>query len=162
MTNLNGKTITNSIADFEVLSNELKCFNSVLIRYNVDLQYFSGEIVRDVIACRLSKRMGAEFTNYIRTKGFMDETALYLPRLLSWVNKKIIFWQSELGCNLVQGNQRIGARRSCSVTSSQETKSNNNHRGGKYCKNDNNEKTPSSSKEKRVYLLWGAETCFFV
>ena len=85
---LNGKSITDLIADFEVLSNELKCFHSVLIHYNVDLQYFSGEIVRDVITRRLSKRMGAEFTNFIRTKGFMDGTALYLPRLLSWVNEK--------------------------------------------------------------------------
>ena len=81
--------------------------------------------------------MGAEFINFIRTKGVMDETALYLPRLLSWVNEKIIFWQSELGCNLVQGNQRVGARRSFSVTSSQETKSNNNYRGGNCRKNDN-------------------------
>ena len=60
--------------------------------YNVDLQNFCGEIVRDGIARRLPKRMGAEFTNYIRAKEFMDETALYLPRLLSWVNEKIIFW----------------------------------------------------------------------
>ena len=77
---LNGKPITDSIADFEVLSNELKCFHSVLIHYNVNLQYFSGEIVRDVVAHCLSNRMGAEFTNLIHAKSFMDETALYLPR----------------------------------------------------------------------------------
>ena len=34
---LNGKPITDSIADFEVLSNELKCFHSVLIHYNVNM-----------------------------------------------------------------------------------------------------------------------------
>ena len=54
-------------------------FSLILIHYNVDLQYFSREIVRDVISRRLSKRMGTEFTNFIRAKGFRDETALYLP-----------------------------------------------------------------------------------
>ena len=88
---LNGKTITDSIADFEVLGNELKCFYSVLLHYDVNLQYFSGEIVRDVIARRLSKRMGAEFTNHIRSKGLMDDTAEYLLRLLAWGNKKSCF-----------------------------------------------------------------------
>ena len=38
---LNGKTITDSIADFKVLTNQLKCFHSVLIHYEVNLQYFS-------------------------------------------------------------------------------------------------------------------------
>ena len=60
---LNGRAITDSIADFEVLANELKCFHSVLLHYDVNLQYFSGEIVRDIIARRLSKRMGTEVTN---------------------------------------------------------------------------------------------------
>ena len=71
---LNGKVITDSIADFEVLANELKCFHSVLLHYDVNLQYFSGEIVRDIIARRLSKRMGAEFMKFIRSKSLMDET----------------------------------------------------------------------------------------
>ena len=66
--------------------------------------------------------MGAEFTNFVNAKGFMDDTAQYLPRLLAWVNSKIIFWQSELGSNLVQGNPKVGARRSFAVTSSQEKK----------------------------------------
>ena len=35
---LNGKAFTDSIADFEVLSNELKCFHSFLIHYDVNLQ----------------------------------------------------------------------------------------------------------------------------
>ena len=39
---MNGKTITDSIADFEVLANELKCFHSVLLHYFVNLEYFSG------------------------------------------------------------------------------------------------------------------------
>ena len=64
----------------------LKCFHSVLIHYEVNLQYFSGDIVRDVISRCLSKRMRAEFTNFVRAKGFMDDTAQYLPRLLAWVN----------------------------------------------------------------------------
>ena len=88
---MNGRAITDSIADFEVLANELKCFHSVLLHYDVNLQYFSGEIVRDIIACRLSKRMGTEFTNHIRSKGLMDDTAEYLPRLLAWVSEKNCF-----------------------------------------------------------------------
>ena len=46
---MNEKVITDSIADFEVLTNELKCFHSVLIHYDVNLQYVSGEVVRDII-----------------------------------------------------------------------------------------------------------------
>ena len=42
----------------------------------------------------------------------MDDTAQYLPRLLAWVNDKIVFWQPKLGSNLVQGNPKVGARRS--------------------------------------------------
>ena len=91
---LNGRSITDSIADFEVLANELKCFHSVLLHYDVNLQYFSGEIVRDIIARQLSKRMGTEFTNHIRSKGLMDDTAEYLPRLLAWVGEKNVFFAS--------------------------------------------------------------------
>ena len=54
---MNGKTTSESIADFEVLANELKRFHSVLMHYNVNLEYFSGEVVRDIIARRLSKKM---------------------------------------------------------------------------------------------------------
>ena len=35
---LNGKTLSDSIADFEILSYELKCYHSILIHYKVDLQ----------------------------------------------------------------------------------------------------------------------------
>ena len=58
---LNGRAITDSIADFEVLANKLKCFHSVLLHYDVNLQYFSGEIVKDIIAHQLSKCMGVEY-----------------------------------------------------------------------------------------------------
>ena len=34
---MNGKTTSDTIADFEVLANELKCFYSVLLHYDVDL-----------------------------------------------------------------------------------------------------------------------------
>ena len=54
---MNGKQISDSIADFEVLANELKCFYSVLLHYNVNLEYFSGEVVRDIIDCRLTKKI---------------------------------------------------------------------------------------------------------
>ena len=33
----------------------------------------------------------------------MDQTAMYLPKLCEWVDDRIIFWQSELGCSLVHG-----------------------------------------------------------
>ena len=42
---MNGKVISDTIADFEVLANELKCFHSVLLHYDVNLEYFSGEVV---------------------------------------------------------------------------------------------------------------------
>ena len=44
---MNGKAVSETIADFEMLANELKCFYSVLIHYSVNLEYFSGELVRD-------------------------------------------------------------------------------------------------------------------
>ena len=69
-------------------------------------RYFSGEVVRDIINRRLTKKMCAEFTNFICAKGFIDETAEYLPRLLKWVGDKIIFWQTDLGRNLVQSNTK--------------------------------------------------------
>ena len=97
--------------------------------------------MRDIIARRLSKRMGAEFTNHIRSKGLMDETAEYLPRLLDWVGDKITFWQSELGSNLVQGNSKIGVRHSLAFTSNSEKKPYVNYRGNNFknCnKNENN------------------------
>ena len=50
--------------------------------------------MRDIIARLLFKRMYEEFTIYIRTKGHMDNTAEYLPRLLEGVSDKIVFWQS--------------------------------------------------------------------
>ena len=66
-----------------MLGNGLKCFHSVLLHYDVNLQHFLGEIVRDVIARRLSKRMGAEFTTHIRSKGLMNDMAGYLRQLLA-------------------------------------------------------------------------------
>ena len=94
---MNSKAVSDSIADFEVLANELKCFHSVLLHYSVNLEYFSGELVRDIVARRLSKRMCVEFTNYIRTKGLMDDTAEYLPWLLEWVGDKIVFLAVGIG-----------------------------------------------------------------
>ena len=53
---MNGKLISDSIADFEVLANELKCFYSVLLHYKVNLEYSSGEVIRDMIDRRLTKK----------------------------------------------------------------------------------------------------------
>ena len=66
--------------------------------------------------------MCAEFTNHIRVKGLIDKTAEYLPRLLDWVGDKIIFWQTELGSNLVQGDAKVGVKHSLAVTASTEKK----------------------------------------
>ena len=68
--------------------------------------------------------MGAEFTKMIKCKGLMNKTAEYLPRLLTWVNEKIIFWQSVLGCatcTLIPGN-KVGTRQSFSITAGVEKK----------------------------------------
>ena len=67
------------------------------MHYKVNLDYFSGEVVKEILEQRLSKKMCAEFTNLMRTKGFIDDTSKYLPRLSSWVSDKIIFWQTDLG-----------------------------------------------------------------
>ena len=88
---LNGKQIAESIADFEVLANELRYFHSVLIHYNVNLEYFSGEAVPDSLDRCLSKRLCMEFTIFIHVKGYFDDTAEYLPRLLKRVGKKLFF-----------------------------------------------------------------------
>ena len=78
---------------------------------------FLGEIVQGIIATRLSKRMCVEFSNFIRSKCLIDETAEYFPPLLDWVGDIITFCQSELGCSLVQGNSKIGVRHSLAFTS---------------------------------------------
>ena len=61
---MNGKVISDTIADFEVLANELKCFHSVLLHYDVNLEYFSGEVVRDIIACLLTRKKCTEFISF--------------------------------------------------------------------------------------------------
>ena len=38
----------------------------------------------------------------MHTKGFIDATENYLPRLTTWINDKITFWQTNLGSNLLQ------------------------------------------------------------
>ena len=51
---MNRKLISDSIADFEVLPNEYGYL--VLLHYNNNLEYFTGEVVRDIIVCRLTKK----------------------------------------------------------------------------------------------------------
>ena len=68
---MNRKLINDSIADIEKLANELKCFHSVLVFYKANLEYFSGEVVKTILEKRLSKKIRAELTNYMCTKGFL-------------------------------------------------------------------------------------------
>ena len=71
----------------------------------------------------------------------MDKIVEYLPRLLEWVGDKIIFWQTELGSNLVQGGAKIGVKHSLAVTASSEKKSYNyprNNNFKNYNKSNNN------------------------
>ena len=107
--------------------------------------------MRDIVARRLPKRMCVEFTNFIHSKGLIDETAEYLPRLLTWVGDKIIFWQSELGSNLAQGNSKIGVRHSLAFTSNSEKRPHSNYRGNNFRnfnKNENNNEGNSPYSEK--------------
>ena len=147
---MNGKIISDSIDDFEELANELKCFYSVLLHYNVNLQYFSGEVVQDIIAPRLSKLMYAEFTNFTRSKGLIDETAEYLPQLLTSVGDKIIFWKLQLGSNLAQGNSKIGVRHSLALTSNSEKRPHSNYRGNNF-RNFNENKNDNEGNPPKIY-----------
>ena len=52
--------------------------------------------MQDIIACQLSKGMGAEFMKFIRSKGLLIETAEYFPQLLAWVGEKIFFGSRNL------------------------------------------------------------------
>ena len=89
---MNDKLITYTIADFEGLSNDLKSFHSVLVHYKVTSEYFSGEVVQDILDRRLTKNTCREFTNYMNLKGFINNPVVYLPKLTDWINDKIVFW----------------------------------------------------------------------
>ena len=88
--------ISDSIADFEIIANELKCFHSVLMHYDVNLEYFSGEVVKEILEHRLSAKMCSEFTNFMRTKGHVDDTYKYLPRLSNWAGLSTVNQLSRL------------------------------------------------------------------
>ena len=76
---------------------------------------------------------------------------------------KLFFWQSELGSNLVQGNLKVGVRRSLAVTSSQEKKSNNNYRGSNYRnRSENNYEGNASCSERSGCIFVGSRACFFL
>ena len=40
----------------------------------------------------------------MNAKGLINNATDYLPKLTKWVNDKIIFWQTDLGSNLIQNN----------------------------------------------------------
>ena len=122
-----GGRISDWVADFEILANEQKCFHSVLIHCEVNLEYFSGEVVKEILEHRLSAKMCAEFTNFMRAKGYVDDTSKYLPKLSNWVNEKIAFCQTDLGSSLLQNNNKnVNTKRSLAATSEYENKSNLN------------------------------------
>ena len=94
---LSGKKLSDTVADFEKLSNELKRYCAVLNYYDVDTQYLANDVVRDIVHRRMSTYSGREFSKLIQRKGLMEDSAMYLPKLCNWVNDKIVLWQSELG-----------------------------------------------------------------
>ena len=85
---INGKLIADTIADFKDLSNDLKSCQSVLLHYGVTSEYFSGEVVRDILDRRLTKSTCKEFTNYMNLKRFINNPVVYLPKLTNWINEK--------------------------------------------------------------------------
>ena len=94
---MGGKLITDTIADFEGLLNNLKSFSSVLKLYKVTSEYFSGEVVKNILERRMSKFTSREFTNYMNSKGYINNPVEYLPRLTEWINKKTVFLAYRFG-----------------------------------------------------------------
>ena len=123
---LGGKVIADKIADFEQLSNELKNFNSVLNYYNVTSEFFSGEVVTDVLERRISKFSSREFTSYMNAKGYINNPVCYLPKLTDWINDKVVFWRTDLGSNVLALNTpKSKTRRSFAATTAELENVNN-------------------------------------
>ena len=90
--------------------------------------------------------MCADFNNFLRTKGYIDGTSKYLPRLSKWVSDKITFWQTDLGSNLLQNNTKnVNVKRNLAVTSEHEKKSDLNY----YNKNSRNFDKDYSNSDDR-------------
>ena len=92
----------------------------------------------------------------------MDNTSKYLPQLLEWVSDKIVFWQSELGSNLVQGTSKnVGVKHSLVVTSNPGKRSYSNQRynnsqGGKNNDKANNQlNRPYTDKLGCLFCMGG-------
>ena len=66
---LSGKKLSDTVADFEKLSNELKRYCAVLNYYDVDTQYLANDVVRDIVHRRMSTYSGREFSKFIQRKG---------------------------------------------------------------------------------------------
>ena len=98
---MGGMEVTDTIADFESLSNDLKSFSSVLKHYKVTSEYFSREVVKDILERRISKFSSREFTGYMNLKGYINNPVEYLPKLTDWINEKNIFWRTDLGSNIL-------------------------------------------------------------
>ena len=94
---MGGKVITDTIADFEGLSNDLKSFSSVLKHYNVTSKYFSEKVVKDILERRMSKFTSREFTNYMNSKVYIINPVEYLSRLNVWINEKNVFLEYRFG-----------------------------------------------------------------
>ena len=74
---------------------------------------------------------------------------------------KIVFWQSELGSNLVQGGSKsIGVKHSLAVTSNFEKKPYGNKRynnSQNYSKNASNQLNRPYTEKLGCLFLWGEE-----
>ena len=54
-------------------------------------EYFSGEVVKDILERRISKFSSREITGYMNSKGYINNPVEYLPKLTEWINDKIFF-----------------------------------------------------------------------
>ena len=119
---MNGKLITDTIAHFVALSNDLKSFHSIFVHYGVTSKYFSSEVVQHILHHRLTKNTCREFTNFMNLKRFINDPVVHLSKLTNWINDKITFWCTYLGSNILAQNapRGVNVRRSLAVSTSEQ------------------------------------------
>ena len=72
----------------------------------------------------MSKFTSREFTNYMNSKGYINNPMEYLPRLTEWINAKIVFWRTDLESNVLALNTPRGGNKRCFAVSTTEAGSN--------------------------------------